>query len=71
MKLKPKSQKPDDSRDDKQAALKLLTEEPTKRVNFNVPESQHNQLKAAAALKGLSLKELVLKALDEYLSHDS
>ena len=33
----------------------------------DIPEDLHRKAKAAAALEGITLKELVIKAIEEYL----
>lgn len=54
--------------DAKEAALDEATKEETKRLNLDVPISLHSQLKVQAAQEGRSMKELVMSALDQYLS---
>ena len=54
--------------DAKDAALEEAIKEETKRLNLDVPTSLHSQLKIQAAQEGTSMRELVMKALDMYLS---
>lgn len=51
----------------KEAALEEATKEETKRLNLDIPISLHSQLKIRAVQEGTSMKELVMKALGEYM----
>jgi predicted HicB family RNase H-like nuclease len=42
-------------------------EEPTKRLNANVPESLHRAVKLEAARRGVDMKAIMVDALREYL----
>lgn len=42
----------------------------TTRLTFDVPKLEHKRLKALAALKGVSLKQLILSCLHETLLSD-
>lgn len=42
-------------------------EEKTCYIRVNVEENQHRDLKAYCALKGITLRDLFLKAVEEYL----
>jgi hypothetical protein len=43
----------------------------TTRLTFDMPASEHKRLKALAALKGVSLKKLILSCLHEILLSES
>ena len=38
-----------------------------KRVNFNMPEDKHQRLKAACAIKGLSISDVMNELTDAWL----
>ena len=40
-----------------------------KKLTISVTEEEHRQLKSLAALKGLSIKEAILNALDKAFPH--
>ncbi len=42
-------------------------EEPTKRLNANVPESLHRAVRMEAARRGVEMKTVMMEALIEYL----
>jgi len=46
---------------------KRAGEEPTKRLNANVPESLHRAVKLEAARRGVDMKAIMVDALREYL----
>lgn len=46
-------------------------EEPTKRLNANVPESLHRAVRMEAARRGVDMKDVMVEALREYLPTDS
>lgn len=46
-------------------------EEPTKRLNANVPESLHQAVRMEAARRGVEMKQVMIEALTEYLPNYS
>ena len=46
-------------------------EEPTKRLNANVPESLHKAVRMEAARRGVDMKTVMVEALKEYLPNYS
>lgn len=42
-------------------------EEPTKRLNANVPESLHKAVRMEAARRGVDMKTVMVEALEAYL----
>ena len=42
----------------------LVETEKTKRVNFDLPESQHRKLKEYAASKGMTIREVMMQYID-------
>ena len=42
----------------------LVENERTKRVNFDLPESQHRKLKEYAASKGMTIREVMMQYID-------
>lgn len=46
-------------------------EEPTKRLNANVPESLHRAVRMEAARRGVEMKQVMVEALTEYLPNYS
>jgi len=46
-------------------------EEPTKRLNANVPESLHRAVRMEAARRGVEMKTVMVEALKEYLPNYS
>ena len=45
----------------------LVAEEKTKRVNFDLPESQHRKLKEYAASQGMTIREVMMKYVETLL----
>ena len=39
----------------------------TKRMNMNVPRNLHDQFKAAAAVRGENMTDILLKHIEEYV----
>lgn len=46
-------------------------QEPTKRLNANVPESLHRAVRMEAARRGVDMKDVMVEALTEYLPNYS
>ncbi len=55
-------------REEKEAAITEATKEETKRLNAEIPKSLHNRLKMFAAEQETKITDVVIKALNEYLS---
>ena len=49
-------------------ALKVATAEPGRRLNIEIPQSLHARIKISAAEQGITMQELVIKAVNEVLS---
>ena len=45
----------------------LVKNEKTKRVNFDLPESQHRKLKEYAASQGMTIREVMTKYVETLL----
>ena len=45
----------------------LVEIEKTKRVNFDLPESQHRKLKEYAAIKGITIREVMTQYVESLL----
>ena len=45
----------------------LVETEKTKRVNFDLPESQHRKLKEYAANQGLTIREIMTRYVESLL----
>ena len=45
----------------------LVEIEKTKRVNFDLPESQHRKLKEYAAIKGMTIREVMTQYVESLL----
>ena len=45
----------------------LVENERTKRVNFDLPESQHRKLKEYAASQGMTIREVMTKYVETLL----
>ena len=45
----------------------LVEIEKTKRVNFDLPESQHRKLKEYAARQGMTIREVMMKYVETLL----
>jgi predicted HicB family RNase H-like nuclease len=69
MVLKAKTSRRDSSQ--KQEALEAAAQEETKRLNLEIPASLHKTMKKRAAEEGRSVKDMVLQAINEYLSNYS
>ncbi len=52
----------------KETVLRAATEEDTCRINAEIPKSLHRRVKIFAAEKDKSITELLVSALNEYLS---
>ena len=50
------------------AQVQGKTEEPTKRLNVNLPESTFNAFKSKTAAEGATMSAFILKWVNEYLS---
>jgi predicted HicB family RNase H-like nuclease len=50
-----------------QEQAQKAAEEPTKRLNANVPESLHRAVRVEAARRGVDMKDVMVEALVEYL----
>ncbi len=71
MALKAKSSRR--NRDDKEAAIRSVTQEETTRLNALIPTSLHKKLKLQAAKigKGATITSLLIDALNAHLSKTS
>jgi predicted DNA binding CopG/RHH family protein len=65
---RPSKGKPAASLDELKAQVQGKTEESTKRLNVNLPESTFKAFKSQAAAEGETMSALVLKWVNEYLS---
>ena len=54
-----------------QEQTEKASEEPTKRLNANVPESLHRAVRMEAARRGVDMKQIMVKALTGYLPNYS
>ena len=66
MALQPKKQKRD--RASKTEAIEAASKEDTKRLNAEIPVSLHNKVKIRAVEEGRNLVDVVVEALNDYLS---
>jgi predicted HicB family RNase H-like nuclease len=57
--------------DEAQEQSEKAAEEPTKRLNANVPESLHQAVRMEAARRGVDMKTVMVEALSEYLPNYS
>ncbi|PQJ26767.1 hypothetical protein BSZ35_19150 [Salinibacter sp. 10B] len=57
--------------DEAQEQSEKAAQEPTKRLNANVPESLHRAVRMEAARRGVEMKTVMVEALTEYLSNYS
>lgn len=55
-------------RQEKEAALTEATKEETKRLNAEIPKTLHNKLKIFAAERETKITDVVISALNEYMS---
>ncbi len=58
-------------RQEKNDALVEATKEETTRLNAEIPISLHSQVKIQATKERTSITEIVIKALNDYLSSNS
>lgn len=58
-------------RQEKNDALVEATKEETTRLNAEIPISLHSQVKIQATKERTSITEIVIKALNDYLSNNS
>ena len=65
---RPSKTKPATSLDKLKAQVQGKTEEPTKRLNVNLPESTFNAFKSKTAAEGATMSAFVLKWVNDYLS---
>ena len=49
----------------------LVENEKTKRVNFDLSESQHRKLKEYAASQGLTIREIMTRYVESILTRDN
>jgi predicted HicB family RNase H-like nuclease len=54
-----------------QEQAEKAAQEPTKRLNANVPESLHRAVRMEAARRGVDMKDVMVEALTEYLPNYS
>ena len=66
MALQPKKTRRD--RAEKTEAIEAASKEDTKRLNAEIPESLHSKVKIRAVEEGRNIVDLVVDALNEYLS---
>ncbi len=69
MALQPKKNRRE--RKEKTEAMQVASMEPTKRLNAEIPQSLHSQVKIQAVRENRKIVELVIDALREYLSKNS
>lgn len=69
MALQPKKNRRE--RKEKTEAIQMASMEPTKRLNAEIPQSLHSQVKIQAVRENRKIVELVIDALREYLSKNS
>ncbi len=58
-------------RQEKEKAISEATKEETKRLNAEIPKTLHNKLKMFAASRETKITDVVIKAINEYLSKNS
>lgn len=58
-------------RQEKEEALNEATKEETKRLNAEIPKTLHNKLKVFAASRETKITDVVILALNEYMSKNS
>lgn len=58
-------------RQEKEAALTEATKEETKRLNAEIPKTLHNKLKMFAVSRETKITDVVIEALNEYMSKNS
>ena len=63
-----KAKKTRRQREEKEAAITEATKEETKRLNAEIPKSLHNRLKMFAAEKETKITDVIINALNEYMS---
>jgi predicted HicB family RNase H-like nuclease len=56
------------NRDDKADLVENAAQEDEVRINADVPKSLRKRVQIAAAMQERSMKEVIIEALDEYLS---
>lgn len=66
MGLQPKKTRRDHA--SKTEAIEAASKEETKRLNADIPVSLHNQVKIRAVEEGRNIVDLVVDALNDYLS---
>ena len=69
MALQPKKNRR--SRKEKTEAMQVASQEPTKRLNAEIPQSLHSEVKIQAVRENRKIVDLVIDALREYLSKNS
>jgi predicted HicB family RNase H-like nuclease len=67
--LKPKTSRRESS--GKSSALEEVVKEETTRLNAIIPESLHSRVKIRAVEERSSITEIVMKALNDYLSKNA
>ena len=58
-------------RQEKEEAKREATKEETKRLNAEIPKTLHNKLKVFAASRETKITDVVILALNEYMSKNS
>ena len=58
-------------RQEKEEAISEATKEETKRLNAEIPKTLHNKLKMFAASRETKITNVVIEALNEYLSKNA
>lgn len=69
MALQPKKNRRE--RKEKTEAMQVASSEPTKRLNAEIPQSLHSQVKIQAVKENRKIVDVVIDALKEYLSKNS
>ena len=69
MALQPKKNRRE--RKEKNQAMQVASSEPTKRLNAEIPQSLHSEVKIQAVKENRKIVDVVIDALKEYLSKNS
>ncbi|NJL54783.1 hypothetical protein HC928_05995 [bacterium] len=66
-----KAKKSNRERDEKTQAIEEATREDTKRLNAEIPTRLHSKVKIQAAREQRTVTQIVIEALNDYLSKNS
>jgi predicted HicB family RNase H-like nuclease len=66
-----KAKKTSRDRPDQERAINEATKPDTKRLNAEIPRELHSKLKTFAAQQETKITEVVIEAINEYLSNNS